>query len=117
MADNPKASGVVDEHVGSRIRARRLLVGLSQEKLADALGLTFQQVQKYEKGANRVGIGCLLQIAHILGVTIDYFVEGAPGLGMQGAPGGDAGTIGQLQKLFETKDGIALAKAYLQIED
>src|SRR5215210_7782636 len=106
MADNPKASSIVDKHVGSRIRTRRLLVGLSQEKLADALGLTFQQVQKYEKGTNRVGVGRLLQIADILGVTIDYFVEGAPDLAVEQGRAGNAETMSQLQKLFETKDGI-----------
>lgn len=66
----------VDVHVGARIRLRRKLVGISQEQLAEALGLTFQQVQKYERGANRVSASKLWDIAHKLQVTIAYFFEG-----------------------------------------
>lgn len=65
--------GPIDEHVGSRICARRKLLQLSQKELADQLGITFQQVQKYEKGVNRIGAGRLYSIANILGVDIDYF--------------------------------------------
>jgi transcriptional regulator with XRE-family HTH domain len=117
MADNPKASGHVDHFVGGRIRSRRLLIGMSQEKLAAALGLTFQQIQKYEKGTNRIGAGRLLQIARILGVTTEYFFEGAPGLEGDGGSSADGGGVRNLQQLFETKDGIALAQAYLAIPD
>ncbi len=63
----------VDVHVGARVRTRRLLIGMNQETLARALGLTFQQVQKYEGGANRVSASRLSQIAEILGVPISYF--------------------------------------------
>ena len=63
----------VDVHVGARVRTRRLLIGMNQETLARALGLTFQQVQKYEGGANRVSASRLSQIAEILGVPIAYF--------------------------------------------
>jgi transcriptional regulator with XRE-family HTH domain len=73
-----KSPSPVDKHVGSRIRMRRMMLGFSQEKLGDALCLTFQQVQKYEKGANRVGASRLLQIARILGVGVEYFYEGLP---------------------------------------
>lgn len=65
-----------DKHVGLRVRTRRMMLGMSQEKLGDALGLTFQQVQKYEKGANRIGSGRLQQIARILQVQIGWFFEG-----------------------------------------
>jgi len=66
----------VDVHVGARIRARRLLLGLNQETLANALGLTFQQVQKYESGANRVSASRLFETAEVLGVTPEYFFGG-----------------------------------------
>jgi transcriptional regulator with XRE-family HTH domain len=74
-----KSPNQVDRHIGSRVRARRLMLGMSQEKLADALGLTFQQVQKYEKGVNRIGASRLLHIAGILDVSIEFFFEGLPG--------------------------------------
>ena len=67
--------GPIDAHVGSRIAARRKLLQLSQKELADRLGITFQQVQKYEKGMNRIGAGRLFSIASILGVDINYFYD------------------------------------------
>ena len=73
-----KAPNPIDKHVGSRVRMRRMMLGMSQEKLGDALGLTFQQVQKYEKGTNRIGASRLQHIASILGVTISFFFEGLP---------------------------------------
>ena len=75
-----KSPNQIDKHIGSRVRARRIMLGMSQEKLADALGLTFQQVQKYEKGVNRIGASRLLHIAGILDVSIEFFFEGIPGL-------------------------------------
>src|SRR4051794_18225976 len=74
-----KAKDAVDKHVGSRVRMRRMMLGISQGKLGDALGLTFQQVQKYENGINRVGAGRLQQISQILQVSPEFFFEGAPG--------------------------------------
>ncbi len=68
-----KAPNPTDKHVGARVRMRRMMLSMSQEKLGDALGLTFQQVQKYEKGANRVGASRLAAIAKALGVSIGYF--------------------------------------------
>src|SRR6185295_13878486 len=73
-----KAPNPTDKHVGSRVRMRRMMLSMSQEKLGDALGLTFQQVQKYEKGANRIGASRLQQIASILQVPVAFFFEGAP---------------------------------------
>lgn len=75
----------VDTHVGSRIRLRRIMMGLSQERLADYLGLTFQQVQKYEKGANRVSAGRLYQLAQLLDVTVSFFFDDMPGTTSGGA--------------------------------
>src|SRR6516162_11619641 len=73
-----KAPNLIDQHVGSRVRMRRLMLAMSQEKLGFALGLTFQQVQKYEKGMNRIGASRLQQISHILQVPVAFFFEGAP---------------------------------------
>src|SRR6202162_4499850 len=75
-----KAPNPIDRHVGSRVRMRRLMLGMSQEKLGDGLGLTFQQVQKYEKGTNRIGASRLQHIANILQVPVAFFFEGAPHL-------------------------------------
>lgn len=71
----------IDRHVGQRIRMRRMMRSMSQEKLADELGLSFQQVQKYEKGTNRVSAGRLVQIANVLVVPVTFFFDGAPGYG------------------------------------
>ena len=71
----------IDVHVGQRIRLRRTLLGMSQEKLAEAIGLTFQQVQKYERGANRVGSSRLFDLCRVLDVPVAYFFEDmAPGV-------------------------------------
>src|SRR5471032_790567 len=73
-----KAPNPVDKYVGSRVRMRRMMLGMSQEKLGNSLGLTFQQVQKYEKGTNRIGASRLQQISQILQVPVSFFFEGAP---------------------------------------
>ena len=73
-----KAPNPVDKYVGSRMRMRRIMLGMSQEKLGEALGLTFQQIQKYEKGTNRIGASRLQQISYILQVPVAFFFEGAP---------------------------------------
>ena len=73
-----KAPNPIDQHVGSRVRMRRLMLAMSQEKLGFALGLTFQQVQKYERGTNRIGASRLQQISHILQVPVEFFFEGTP---------------------------------------
>jgi transcriptional regulator with XRE-family HTH domain len=76
-----KAPQPVDVYVGSRIRMQRQRLGLSQTELGEAVGITFQQIQKYEKGANRVGSSRLQQIANFLQVSVNFFFEGAPGSG------------------------------------
>src|ERR1700688_151631 len=78
MADKGKANPI-DIHVGARVRLRRMMLGMSQEKLGDGLGITFQQIQKYEKGTNRVSASRLQHIARILLVPIPFFFEDAPG--------------------------------------
>jgi transcriptional regulator with XRE-family HTH domain len=110
-----KAPNPIDKHVGSRVRMRRMMLGMSQEKLGDALGLTFQQVQKYEKGTNRIGASRLQQISHILQVPVSFFFEGAP----QGAePGlGEAPSPAYVADFLATSDGLALTKAFMRIGD
>ena len=112
-----KAPNPVDKYVGSRVRMRRLMLGMSQEKLGDALGLTFQQIQKYEKGANRIGASRLQQIATILQAPVSFFFEGAPA--SPGAAGGfaEADIPDYSTTLLSTSDGLALAKAFMRIEN
>ena len=81
-----KSPGPIDRHIGNRVRLRRTTIGMSQERLGEALGLTFQQIQKYEKGTNRIGAGRLLAVARILGVGIEFFFEGLPELEPSGDP-------------------------------
>ncbi len=73
-----RRADLVDAHVGKKLRAQRTLQGMSQEKLGEALGLTFQQIQKYERGANRIGASRLYQLSKIFGVSVDYFFQDYP---------------------------------------
>ena len=113
-----KAPNPTDKHVGARVRMRRMMLSMSQEKLGDALGLTFQQVQKYEKGANRIGASRLQQISSILQVPVAFFFEGAPH-----APGHSASSFSEapspayVSEFLATSDGLALTKAFMRIED
>jgi transcriptional regulator with XRE-family HTH domain len=114
-----KAPNPTDKHVGARVRMRRMMLGMSQEKLGDALGLTFQQVQKYEKGANRIGASRLQQIAHILQVPVSFFFEGAPSVpGQVPAEGfAEAPSPAYVSDFLATSDGLALTKAFMRIKD
>jgi transcriptional regulator with XRE-family HTH domain len=114
-----KAPNPIDKHVGSRVRMRRMMLAMSQEKLGDALGLTFQQVQKYEKGTNRIGASRLQQISHILQVPVSFFFDGAPIIaGMPRAEGvSEAPSPAYVSDFLATSDGLALTKAYLRIDD
>ena len=113
-----KKANPVDAHVGYRVRLRRMLIGMSQEKLGEMLGLTFQQVQKYEKGVNRIGAGRLFQVAHILGVPIDYFYEGVNGMG-EGAPGfaEPGGSSPPVMEFLSSGEGLQLSLAFMKIKD
>jgi transcriptional regulator with XRE-family HTH domain len=106
----------VDKHVGSRIRMRRLMLGMSQEKLGNGLGLTFQQVQKYEKGTNRIGAGRLQLISQLLQVPLPFFFEGAPHLPGQPSGIGPAPSPAYVFNFLATTDGLALTKAFMQIK-
>jgi transcriptional regulator with XRE-family HTH domain len=114
-----KAPNPTDKHVGSRVRMRRMMLAMSQEKLGDALGLTFQQVQKYEKGTNRIGASRLQQIAHILQVPVAFFFEGAPAV--QSGPRqeglAEAPSPAYVSDFLATSDGLALTKAFMRIPD
>ena len=113
-----KAPNPIDKHVGSRVRMRRMMLSMSQEKLGDALGLTFQQVQKYEKGTNRIGASRLQQISIILQVPVAFFFEGAPELpGSRGSSGKDAPSPTYVADFLATSDGLALTKAFMRIPD
>ena len=107
-----KSTGPVDKLIGTRIRLQRTAIGMSQEKLGDILGITFQQIQKYEKGTNRVGAARLQAIADALGVPVSFFFEQRSSVGdtPEGAPYG-------IQDLLTSKEGIELARAFLKIEN
>lgn len=110
----------IDVHVGSRVRFRRMLLGMSQEKLGQKLGLTFQQVQKYEKGINRIGASRLFDLAQVLGVSVEFFYEEAPA-----AEAPTYAQEGLADKTDETtivdflrsRDGLELNKAFVRITD
>jgi transcriptional regulator with XRE-family HTH domain len=113
-----KAPNPIDKHVGSRVRMRRMMLSMSQEKLGNALGLTFQQVQKYEKGTNRIGASRLQQISSILQVPISFFFEGAPDVpGIRPAAGKEAPSPSYVSDFLATSDGLALTKAFMRIVD
>src|SRR3954466_287700 len=113
-----KAPNPIDKHVGSRVRMRRMMLGMSQEKLGDALSLTFQQVQKYEKGTNRIGASRLQQIAQTLQVPVSFFFEGVP-TGIGGPPAGgmaEAPSPAYVSDFLATSDGLSLTKSFMRIK-
>jgi transcriptional regulator with XRE-family HTH domain len=110
-----KAPNPIDRHVGARVRMRRMMLRMSQEKLGDSLGLTFQQVQKYEKGANRIGASRLQQIAHILQVPVSFFFEGAPAVPGQHLSAKEAPSPAYVSDFLSSSDGLALAAAFTKI--
>jgi transcriptional regulator with XRE-family HTH domain len=101
------------------LRMRRMMLAMSQEKLGDALGVTFQQVQKYEKGTNRIGASRLHQISHILQVPVSFFFDGAPSVAGMPRPEGvsEAPSPAYVSDFLATSDGLALAKAFVRIDD
>ena len=101
----------IDIQVGNRVRIRRMLIGMSQEKLGDLLGLTFQQVQKYEKGVNRIGAGRLFEVSRILNVPIDFFYEGVSAAGQ---PESDGAPV---MEFVSSGEGLQLALAFMKIKD
>ena len=109
-----KKPNPTDRHVGARVRMRRLMLDMTQTDLADGLGLTFQQVQKYEKGANRIGASRLQHIADILQVPISFFFDGAIDTGEFKAI--DPKSL-FVSDFLASSEGVALVKAYMKIKD
>jgi transcriptional regulator with XRE-family HTH domain len=118
-----KVPNPIDRHVGSRVRMRRILLGMSQEKLGDALGLTFQQIQKYEKGTNRIGASRLQQISTTLNVPPAFFFDGAPlnydviGGGRGELAGAADANSSFVFDFIATTEGLNLNKAFARIQD
>lgn len=111
-----KSPHPIDVHVGGRVRLRRMMLGMSQDKLGEALGLTFQQIQKYEKGVNRIGASRIFQIAKILSVPIQFFYDdyegaSAPGFAEEG------GSDDSFMALLNTPEGVQLCRYFSEIND
>lgn len=113
-----KSPNDIDRQVGSRVRMRRMMIGLSQEKLGDSLGVTFQQVQKYEKGTNRISASRLQQIAGILGVSIQYlYGDPVGGDGDAAQPGFGESSSPRYEAELLTAEGLRLLRAFHGIAD
>ncbi|MEF2073799.1 helix-turn-helix domain-containing protein [Consotaella aegiceratis] len=120
MMENKKKPNPIDVHVGSRVRLRRTMLGMSQEKLGESLGITFQQVQKYEKGSNRIGASRLQRISEVLGVPVSFFFEDLPGssksgsvaTGMEDSSGPD-----YVVDFLSSSEGLQLNRAFVKIPD
>ena len=111
-----KQANPIDAQVGNRVRLRRMLVGMSQEKLGEMLGLTFQQVQKYEKGVNRIGAGRLYQVANILGVPVSYFYEDVTERQNEHAPANEHASP-PVMEFLSSGEGLQLALAFMRIRE
>jgi len=119
---NARRANPIDVHVGGRVRLRRMILGMSQEKLADSLGLTFQQIQKYEKGANRIGASRLYDLSQILGVPVQFFYDEVPEPAGDVAPGANIGFAERPSESYvvdflASRDGMDLNKAFARIND
>src|ERR1700761_8888776 len=112
-----KAPNPVDKYVGSRVRMRRIMLGMSQEKLGEALGLTFQQIQKYEKGTNRVGASRIQQISEILQVPVSFLFEGGPSGSTSLGSEGETASPTYVADFLATAEGLALTRAFTRITD
>jgi len=112
-----KAPSPTDQHVGARVRMRRKMLAMSQEELAAALGLSFQQVQKHERGANRVGASRLQQISHILQAPVEFFFEGASNALGPHDPSGSALSMAQIDDFVSDPEGLRLIKAFMRIDN
>jgi transcriptional regulator with XRE-family HTH domain len=110
-----KQANPVDAHVGHRVRLRRMLIGMSQERLGELLGLTFQQVQKYEKGINRIGAGRLYEVAGILGVPVAFFYEDVSDEAING--GAESDDPPRVMEFLSSPEGLQLSLAFMRIKD
>ncbi len=110
----------IDIHVGSRVRLQRMLRGISQEKLGERLGLTFQQVQKYEKGVNRIGASRLFDLANVLGVPVQFFYDEAPLIEGRATPQmglAERSADAYVFEFLNTREGLELNRAFARITD
>jgi transcriptional regulator with XRE-family HTH domain len=118
---NQRKASAIDVHVGTRVRLRRMLLGMSQEKLGECLGLTFQQIQKYEKGVNRIGASRLYELAKVLSVSVNFFYEeipGAEGVGVvQPGLADGKGQESYIAEFLGSREGLELNRAFLRIQD
>src|SRR5271167_3962450 len=114
-----KVPNPIDRHVGSRVRMRRVILGMSQEKLGEALGLTFQQVQKYEKGTNRIGASRLQQISKTLQVPPAFFFEGSPGAEVIGSleAFSEEASSTSVVDFLSTAEGLQLNRSFTRIQN
>lgn len=117
MMENKKKPNPIDIHVGSRIRLRRTMLGMSQEKLGESLGITFQQIQKYEKGTNRIGASRLQNISQVLSVPVAFFFEGAPSMNAESGGFAEDASPAYVSDFLASSEGLALTRAFLKIAD
>lgn len=116
-----KGPNPIDVHVGSRVRMRRMELGMSQERLGKLLGLTFQQIQKYEKGANRIGASRLYSIAQFLETPVQFFFDDLPAEARADLPGGESQTGAppdiRIADFVSTAEGLELNRSFQRITD
>ena len=113
-----KKPNPIDIHVGSRVRLRRMMTNMSQEKLGEHLGITFQQIQKYEKGTNRIGASRLQSISSVLQVPVSFFFDGAPGPSGASSPSGlEENSSTYMVEFLSSPEGLQLNKAFSRIPD
>lgn len=114
---NKKSPNPIDVHVGSRIRLRRNIIGVSQERLGASLGISFQQIQKYERGTNRVGASRLQNIADILNVHISFFFEDAPANDVAVTEIPQSSSLNDIQTFLSSAEGFRLNREFVKIAD
>ena len=112
-----KVPNPTDKHVGARVRMRRIMLAMSQEHLADALGITYQQVQKNEKGANRIGASRLQQLSHILQVPVAFFFEGAPNALAPHDSNESGLSMAEIDDFVSGSNGLRLMRAFMRVDN
>ncbi len=112
-----KIPNPIDAHVGNRVRLRRQMIGMSQEKLGELLDITFQQVQKYEKGVNRISASRLQSIANVLSTPVSFFFEDAPGAEIPASGFQDAGRHAYVPDMLLSSEGLTLNRAFAKIKN
>ena len=117
IAAAKKAPNPTDRHIGARVRMRRKMLAMSQTQLADALGITYQQVQKNESGTNRIGASWLQQISRILQVPVAFFFEGSPNASEPHGSNGSALSMAQIDDFVSNSDGLRLIGAFMRIDN